>query len=88
MADIFLWILIDVTSPGGFGSGGLWRPVAACGGCGVGIMALLEDCITEAWRPGGLELRDLEARMMRLRMRMMMMMMMMMMNDGEMRIRM
>ena len=61
----------------------LWRPVAACGGlwgpvgaCGTGVVALLEDCILEAWSPGGLEPGDLEARMMRLRMRMLM-------NDGR-----
>ena len=45
------------------------RPVAACG---AGVVALLEDCIMEAWSPGGLEPGDLEARMMRLRMRMLM----------------
>ena len=32
--------------------GGLWQPVAACG---AGVVALLEDCIMEAWawKPGG-----------------------------------
>ena len=48
------------------GSGVLWRPVAR------ESWPLLEDCIIEAWSPGGLELGDLEARMMRLRMRMLM----------------
>ena len=53
--------------------GGLWHPVVTCG---AGVVALLEDCILEAWSPGGLEPGDLEARMMRLRMRMLM-------NDGK-----
>ena len=67
------------TGPGGWGSGGLWRPVAGCGNlwppvaaCGEGVVALLEDCILEAWSPGDLEPGALEARMMRLRMRMLM----------------
>ena len=41
-------------------------------GFGAGVVALLEDCILEAWSPGVLEPGDLEARMMRLCMRMLM----------------
>ena len=41
-----------------------------------GLESWREDCIMEAWSPGGLEPGDLEARMMRLRMRMLM-------NDGK-----
>ena len=74
----FSSIAIDFTSPGAWRSGILWRAV---GSCGMGVVALLEDCIMEAWSlggkiaswsPGGLEPGDLEARMMRLRMRMLM----------------
>ena len=39
--------------------------------CEAGVVALLEDCILEAWSPGGLEPGDLEARMR------------MLMNDGK-----
>ena len=47
----FPLIFIDVPSPGAWRSGGLWRAVAAC--C-MGVVAPLEDCIMEAWSPGGL----------------------------------
>ena len=59
-------ISIDFTCSGAWLSGGLWQPVATCG---AEVVALLQDCILEAWSPGGLETGDLEARMIRLRMR-------------------
>ena len=68
----FSLIFINFPSPGAWRSGGLWRAVRAVAACGTGVVALLEDCIMEAWSPGGLEPGDLEARMMRLRMRMLM----------------
>ena len=63
-------LILLVLDPGCPASCGiLWRAVAACGAAGL---ALLEDCILEAWGPGGLQPGDLEARMMRLMMRMLM----------------
>ena len=41
---------MDIINPRAWRSGGLWRLVAACN---TGVVALLEDCIMEAWRPAG-----------------------------------
>ena len=66
---------MDFTSPGAWGSGGLWHPVAGCGLLWHGSRGptrRLHHGGLQSWRPGGLEPGDLEARMMRLRMRMLM----------------